>query len=206
MLKVNKVFRATEVCGQILRNRLGSLERSSLHSIVEESLSVSLRFIGIFLRMSDMLKEESIKEIDNMLDRSPSSSDEKIIRKAESFYLMLNYAFIFGMLQKISSSLGSVKGREIYIQVAKEKNTPASFLIQQIIELQFEKKIDFSKLEKLHSDFANNPICDRLLKQIIIHHFYMHDIGYQDRQKLSSKLNISMDLQRTLSLTAKKVR
>jgi hypothetical protein len=39
LMRVNKVFRAIEVCGQILRNRLGSLEKDSLELIYEESLS-----------------------------------------------------------------------------------------------------------------------------------------------------------------------
>lgn len=206
MAKVNKVFRATEVCGQILRNRLGSLERGSLESIVEETLSVSLRFLNIFLRWADLVKEESIREIKKILDQNPNLTNSKIKDKAESFYLALNYAFIFVMLQKVAFSLGSARGREIYIKVAQDKNTPASSLIQEIIELQFEKKMDFSKIEKLHTEFCKNPVCDRLLKHIIIRHCYMHDIGYQDRQRIANKLNIPMHVQRVLTLTSQKTR
>jgi hypothetical protein len=206
MAKVNKVFRATEVCGQILRNRLGSLERDSLELIVEESLSVSLRFLNIFLKWADLVKEESIREVNKMLDKHPNFSDSKIINKVESFYLALNYALIFVMLQKVAFSLGSARGREIYIKVAKKKNTPASSLIQEIIELQFEKKMDFSKIEKLHAEFVKNPVCDRLLKHIIIHHCYMHDVRYQDRQRIADKLKIPMVVQRVITLTSKKTR
>ena len=206
MAKVNKVFRATEVCGQILRNRLGSLERGSLESIVEETLSVSLRFLNIFLRWADLVKEEAIREIKKMLDQNPHLANSKITHKAESFYLTLNYAFIFLMLQKVAFSLGSDRGRDIYIKVAQDKNTPASSLIQEIIELQFEKTMDFSKIEKLHTEFFKNPICDRLLKHIIIRHCYMHDIGYQDRQRIASKLNIPMNVQRVITLTSQKTR
>ena len=206
MAKVNKVFRATEVCGQILRNRLGSLERGSLELIVEETLSVSLRFLNIFLKWADLVKEESVREIRKMLDQNPNLSNTKIEDKAESFYLALNYAFIFVMLQKVAFSLGSARGREIYIKVAQDKNTPASSLIQEIIELQFEKKIDFSKIEKLRIEFSKNPVCDRLLKHIIIRHCYMHDIGYQDRQRIANKLNISMNSQRVITLASQKTR
>jgi GTPase SAR1 family protein len=204
--KINKVFRAIEVCGQILRNRLGSLEKTSLESIVEESFSVSLRFLSLILKISDYVREETIREIENLLANEPTLSDSKIIQKIESFYFALNYGVILGMLHKVAYSLGSSKGREIYIKVAENKDSPASRLIQEIIELQFEKVIDFRKIEKLHSEFGNNPICDRLLKEIVLRHCYMHDIGYKDRQRIAEKLNISIHQQQLINIISHKTR
>jgi hypothetical protein len=152
--KVNKLFRATEVCGQILRNRLGSLERHSLELIYEESASVSLRFLGMFLKVSEYVREESIRKIVKAIDQEPNRSDAKIIRETEDFYVGMSYAVILGMLHRISHSLGSSKGRDIYIKVTEKKSTPALQLIQEIIELQFEKKLDFNKIEHLHAGFS----------------------------------------------------
>lgn len=204
IVKVNKVFRATEVCGQILRNRLGSLERSSLEMIYEESLLVSLRFLSIFLKFSESVQKEAIRRIQKTIARNPNFSNSKIIREIESFYLGINYAVILAMLYKISFSLGSSKGRDIYIKVTETKGTPASFLIQEIIELQFEKRLDFNKIEKMHVEFSKNPICDRLLKQIILRHCYMHDIGFRERQKLAAKLNIPFQVQRSAMMVSKR--
>lgn len=204
MAKVNKVFRATEVCGQILRNRLGSLERSSLELIYEESLLVSLRFLSVFLKFSQYVQEESIRKIQKIITQNPNYSDSKVIREIESFYLGMNYTVILSMLCKTSFSLGSTKGRDIYVKVTEKKDTPALHLIQEIIELQFEKRLDFNKIEKLHMEFSKNPICDRLLKQIILRHCYMHDIGFRDRQKLADKLNISIQIQRSIMIVSKR--
>ena len=198
MVKVNKVFRAIEVCGQISRNRLGSMERESLELIYEESLSVSLRFLSIFLKFSESVQQESIRKIQKTVDQNPNRSNDKIIRDTESFYLAINYTVILAMLYKISFSLGSSKGREIYVEVAKQVGTPAVKLIQEIIELQFEKKLNISKIKDLHTEFSqkSNPFCDRLLKQIIIRHCYMHGIKFNEKQKLASILNLSTDAQR----------
>ncbi|MEA5576786.1 hypothetical protein [Anabaena sp. UHCC 0451] len=203
MVKVNKVFRAIEVCGQILRNRLGSLERNVLESIYEESLSVSLRFLNVFLRFSECVREESIRKIKKISEENPNRPNSKIIREIESFYLGINYMVILAMLYKISFSLGSDKGREIYSKVTETKNNPSLRLIQQIIELQFEKRLDIDKIEKLHLEFSKNPVCDRFLKQIILRHLYMHDIGYKERQKIATKLNISMPVQRSICIASK---
>jgi len=204
MVKVNKLFRSIEVCGQILRNRLGSMERDYLESIYEESLSVSLRFLNIFLRYSEYVREGSIRKIRKTVSEKPDVSNSKIGKEVESFYLGLNYTVILSMLYKISFSLGSARGRDIYIKVTEAKPTPVFELIQEIIELQFEKKVDFNKIVKLHTKFNKNSVCDRFLKHIVLRHFYMHDVGYKDRQKLASKLGISMKVQRSLRLNQSK--
>jgi nucleoside phosphorylase len=201
--KVNKVVRAIEVCGQIFRNRLGSLERDYLELIYEESLSVSLRLLNVFLRFSEYVREESIRKIKNKIEQNQNISNSKIIKEIEYFYLGMNYMVILGMLYKISFSLGSVKGREIYIKVTESKGNPAWRLIQEIIELQFEKKLDINKIDKLNIEFSKNYICQRFLKEIILRHCYMHDIGYRERQKLAAKLNISMQTQRSITMASK---
>lgn len=206
--KVNKLFRATEVCGQILRNRIGSLERHALESIYEESVLVSLRFLGVFLKFMKYIKEESIRKIRKTIDQNPKRSNSKIVREVENFYVGMSYAVILAMLYRTSFSLGSSKGRHVYINVAEKHNIPALHLAQEIIELQFDKNLDFSKIEKLHADFSKskNHICDRLLKQIILRHCYMHDIGFKDRQRLADKLNISMEVRRSIIAAASEIR
>ena len=204
--KINKMFRSIDVCGQILRNRIGSLEKNSLESIVNESFSVSMRFVGLALKISEILKEESLKEIKNLLEQHPTVPDYKLTQQAQKIYWELNYWLIIGVLHKVAFCTGSAKGREIYIKIADSKDSPAARLIQEIIELQFEKKIDFNKVEMLHNDFASNPVCDLLLKHIILNHCYMHDIGYKDRQRLASILQISIQQQQLVNLAGSKTR
>lgn len=202
--KVNKACRAIEVCGQIFRNRIGSLERSYLELIYEESLSVSLRLLNVLIKFSESLKEESIRKINKIIEQNKNITDSKIIRNIKHFYLEINYMVILTMLYGISFSIGSSKGREIYVKVTDNKKNPALQLIQQIIELQFEKKIDVNKIDKLHTELSKNYICQRFLKEIILRHCYMHDIGFRERQKLADKLNISMQTQRSITMASKR--
>ncbi len=202
--KTYKVARSIEVCGQIFRNRIGSLERSCLELIYEESLSVSLRFLSVLIRLTESLREKSIRKIKNMIAQNPNISDSQIIREIEYFYLGVNYTLILNMIYYISFSLGSPQGREIYVKVTENKKNPILQLIQEIIELQFEKRIDFNKIDKLKIEFSKNYICQRFLKEIILRHCYMHDIRFRDRQKLADKLNIAMQTQRSLKIASKR--
>ena len=183
---------------------MDSLDRNSLESIYEESLSASLRLVSIFLKLSDYAREESMRKIEYFLENNPEFSDDKIVNSVESFFLGLNYDIILAMLNRIAHCLGSEKGREIYTKVTNDLNTPALDLIQEIIELQFEKQLNIRKIESLHKKFAKNPICRRLLKQIVIQYCYLHDINYKDRQKLANRLNISPQTQHSMMLASKK--
>jgi nucleoside phosphorylase len=203
MIRVNKTFRSIEVCGQILRNRFGSLEKKDLELIYEESLAVSLRFLSITFKYSEYLQEESGRKIDKILEQFPNANNSTIVRKIEDSYLSLNYFIILGMLFKIGFSLGSIKGRDVYINVTGKKKTPASKLIQEIIELQFEKNLDVNKIDRLSKEFSKNPVCRHLLKQIVLRHCYFHEIGYRDRQRLAAKLNIPLDIQHSIMMASK---
>ena len=200
---INKLLKATEVCGQILRNRVGSLERHSLELIYEEALIVLLKLLNLVLKTSELLKEEAVRMIRKTLDISPDMSDEKITRLVKRAFLDLNYSIILGVLNRASFSLGSARCREIYIKVTEDKVTPAARLVQEIIELQFEKKLDIKKIKLLHNEFSQNPICDHVLKYVILRHCYMHDIGYKYRQQLASTLDIPMQVQRKLAIASK---
>lgn len=204
VVNVNKLFRSVEVCGQILRNRIGSMERSSLEDIYEESLSVSLRFLNLFLRYSEFVKEEAIRRIIRTVNEEPALSDSQIIREVESFYLTMNYLVVLGMLYKTGYSLGSARGHDIYIKVAEKRKDPASRLVQAIIELQFEKKLDVKKIEKLNDSFEKNPVCKRFLKHIVVMYIHRHDVSFRERQQIADKLNIPIKVQRSLQLSQSK--
>jgi hypothetical protein len=157
----------------------------------------------VFLKYSECLQEEATRKINRILEQFPDTPDAIIIRKVENSYLSLNYLVILGMLHKIGFSLGSAKGRDIYIKVTERNKTPASRLVQEIIELQFEKKLNINKIETLHNDFAKNPVCKRLLKQIILRYCYFHDVGFKEKQQIANKLNIPMDVQRSIAIASK---
>ncbi|MEL7071549.1 MAG: hypothetical protein AAGN15_23270 [Cyanobacteria bacterium J06581_3] len=192
--KIEKVFRATEVCGQILRNRIGSLERESLELLYDESITVLLKLLNIVLETSRCLQEEGLRSIKQALRQAPDATDEEITKRARTFYMELNYALIFAILQKISFSLGSDSGKEIYDSVAQDKKTAAVNLVQTVMELQFEKRLDHRAIAKLYQQFisSKNLVCARLLKMIVVYHCYMHDISYKDRQMISDTFRIEL--------------
>lgn len=203
LAKINRVFKGIELIGQIVRNRHGSLEKSTLISLVEQAYSVGLRFLQYFLVISDSSKDEIIKHIEHMLLENPSVDNRKLEKKAKNVFLLMTYGVIYGVLRKIAFSVGSKEAEEIYKEMETKNNTPAVKLINQAIELQFLKKINAKGIKQLAEELKGNVVCDRILKEIVIQHIYMHHTGYKDKQKLSEILKLPVPNQRALELQKK---
>lgn len=198
LANINKTFKAMEISGQIIRNRHASLTRASLTELADNGASSGLRFLEYFLKISDSSKNEIIKFINSQIEEHPNTSNQEIERSAEHTYMHLTYGVINGVVRKIASSIGSKEALEIYNDLADRKETPAFLLIKQAIELQFHKTIHIGALRECVEKLKNNPVCLRILKEMVIQHIYMFPTDFKEKQMLSSLLGISVKNQRQM--------
>ena len=198
LVKIEKVFKGIEIIGQFLRNRHASIHKKVLLQMVQSATDSGLRLLQSFIEISDVSRDEIIKTIEDILKENPDTQTEDIEKRARDAFLFLTYGFIFAVLARISASIGSREADEIYDELEKSNPTPAIQIINQAITLQFKKKLDFKKLKQLNRGFKSNPICERILKQIVVQHIYMFPVNYRDKQKLSEALKLPMQTQRLM--------
>ena len=203
LAKINRTFKGIELIGQVVRNRYGSLEKATLKQIVQEAYGVGLRFLQFFLLLSDSSREEVISMIEHMLKENPRVANEQLEREARNVFLLMTYSVIYGVLSKIAMSIGSREADEVYREIEKENGAPAIKLINEAIELQFQKRINDKKLRTLAEEFKGNVVCKRILQEIIIQHIYMHQVNYKEKQIISEVLEVPMATQRALDLQKK---
>lgn len=195
---INKTFKGMEIAGQIIRNRHSILTRDSLSDIAESGLSTGLRFLEYFINISDSAKNEIIKIISSHLSESPELSDFEIQSHAKAAYLHLTYGVINGVVRKISSAIGSKEAFEIYDALEEKENSPAYTLIKQAIEFKFNRNLSIRSVEKTAHKLRNNPVCFRILKELVIQQTYMFPVKYTVKQQLSELLDLSVDGQRQM--------
>lgn len=191
--KINKVFKGSELVGQIVRNRHASLNKSELSTLLNEAYDCGLRFLQFFIDISDLAKEEVIQTIAQQIRENPSQTNLAIEKEARGAFLLFTYSAIYAVLRKIASSTGCVEAEEIYHAIELKSPTPAIKLINQAIELDFHKKINHETLAQLANDFEGNIVCDRILREIVVQHIYMFPVEYKDKQKISATLGLSME-------------
>ena len=78
--------------------------------------------------------------------------------------------------------------------------TPAVKLINQAIYLQFNKTLDIKGVRAIAEDFRKNPVCERMLKEIVIQHIYMFPVDYRLKQQIAETLKIPVEDQIHLGL------
>lgn len=195
---INKTLKGIEIAGQIIRNRHASLTRNDINQLAENGIETGLRFLDYFIRISDLAKNEIIEFIRDKVDENPKSGDGEITQKAELIFLQMTYGAINAIVRKIASSIGSKDAKEIFDELEGVKNTPAYTLVNQAIELQYTRRLDMRSIDKTLDKIHDNPVCLRILKEMVVQHIYMFPVGYKEKQQLSSKLGFSIKQQRLM--------
>lgn len=190
---INKVFKGSELIGQIVRNRNASLNKPELTNLLKEAYSCGLRFLQFFIDISDLAKEEVIQTIAQQIKENPSQTNLAIEKEARSSFLFFTFSAIYAIIRKIASSTGCVEAEEIFRSIEEEWPTPAIKLINQAIVLDFHKRVDVGVLEDLANEFKGNVVCDRILKEIVVQHIYMFPVDYKDKQRISEILKLPME-------------
>lgn len=198
LAKMNRVFKGIEIVGQIIRNRHASLDRNTLYSLVEQGSGAGLRFLSFFVGLSGFIKTEMIKLIKRQLNKHPNLSDDELQRIAERLYSQLTYGVISAITKKIATSIGCKEATEIYEEHKLKVNKPAVMLLEIAISMHFCKETDISKIGGLYKSLNGNPVCQLILRELVIQHTYMFPVEYKKKQKLSGILGISIQAQRAM--------
>lgn len=196
--KINKTFKGMEIAGQIIRNRYATMTRESLFDLASSGTASGLRFLDYFIKISDEFKTEIIKFIESQLTEHPNLTNREIQTHAEDTYLQLTYGVINGVVRKTAAAVGSKEATEIYQALEESEKTPAYILINLAIDLQFTRTIQITSLDQAMKKLEGNPVCIRILKEIVIQHIYMFPVTYKIKQQLSELLEITVQGQRLM--------
>ncbi|ELP25435.1 hypothetical protein F385_1451 [Pantoea agglomerans 299R] len=195
LAKINKSFKGMDISGQIIRNRYATLKRSELFELASSGTKTGLRFLEYFLDLSDTLKNEIVHLIGNSLKEHPNLTDEILQRQAQTVFMQMSYGVINGVIRKMATSIGSKEAYEIYLALEDNLKTPAASLLSQAIDLQYRKQVDIKRLNETVARLNHNPVCQRILKEMVIQHTYMFPIGYKEKQQISELLKLSVKQQ-----------
>lgn len=201
---INRSAKVIELIGQILRNRHGSLKIGQLQELAESAYSVGLRFLHFYLDLVSSQETEIINFVKKLLEENTELTDEELTKKTKQFYLRFCYGMTFSIIKKISESTGHERIIDILDKISDEKpDSVAIKLINLMTRLEFTKVIPKKHISELAKEFSGNSIAERLLKELVIQHLYLHYLDVQDKQWIASTLGISMDVQRQITAQKK---
>lgn len=192
-MEINRVIRGIEIVGQIVRNRHGSIQTDTLSQMVGIATDAGLRFLQFFLELTESAKYDIIRLVEHQLQDNPKMKLEELQKEAETAFQFATYSTISAILRKISASVGSREAEGIYRKLESNNPTPAMKLVNEAISLQFTKKVNIDNLKKINLAFKNNPVCRRLLQDIVLQHIYMFPLDFREKQRIAEVLGISVE-------------
>jgi Calcineurin-like phosphoesterase len=187
--EVNFAIRSLEIMGQILKNFPSDLRRDIKLSLAKESYALGLRSMGSLLRtlqgnrntIRDVMAANLAKETafaGKTLSKQQAMLDGIIV-----FFAQLG---IYGILKKISGSMGTEDLRHTYDEVRSEmgESRVATRLIDLSIRLDHFGSLPESDILDLEKRLRGNTAAWTILGMLVAEHVALFPTNWRTRQRL----------------------
>lgn len=114
---------------------------------------------------------------------------EQLPEVAKTIFWNMNFMVIWGLLGKISFSLGSNRLIGIIKKVCDDINSPATFIVKHHILMWYCKNLQIRELSQMNEPQFSEVAKD-IIRLLVIQHCRMHKIDYTDRSKITNLLNV----------------
>jgi hypothetical protein len=207
--RITMTLRTLEVLGQVIKNFPGSLIGAEKEALVLECYSLGLRMVSmLFVSFKDQLDEFVEMVSGRILTAHPNIKDREEFRnRVKGFMFWLIEASCFGMVKRISLAVGHPDLGETYERVRAQLDSDAAALIDISIQLDHLGFPD-DQLKKLSKQFDPNSFSGRILRQLVVEHFYLFPTKESTKQQVCDAMNIKVQSLRQIdakSLDQKKV-
>lgn len=197
---LRKAIRTVEVMGCIIKNRLGSIEKSKIKELFKEAMNVNLRILSSFFEIIKNNEEQKfiidflLKKIKKVIEEKEKEKRKLKIENLEEIarevFWNLNFLIVYGIIYKIIRSLGSDKLIEAVEEIYKEINNPAVFLVKHGILMWHGKNLQLTEIKEKANEKGFSEIAKEVLKFMIVNYCSLHSINYKDRQRVEDILGI----------------
>ncbi len=207
LIDLRRSIKTVEVMGRIIKNRSGSLEKPRLEELFEEAMKVHFRVLSSFFELikhkstqdeiihyilnsiENHLKEQAkTRKKDGKANRKPSK--EQLEKLSKSIFWNLNFFVIYGLINKVISSLGSHKLTTIIETICDKEDTPASFLVKHGILMWYNKNLQLENINKGINGSEFSHTAKKVMELMIVNHCSMHKVGFREKQRISNTFNI----------------
>ncbi len=194
--KANIAFKTLQVLGQILRSSAGSMEGDIKLEITTTCYMLGLRTLRALLGISENNLEEFrlylsmlIKERTAVNDGHISDGD--LLKRTDEALIWLTFACAYGIIKKISYSVGHHHLADTYERVLQKHGASTSVkMVDLSIKLDHDPIVPLAEITQLRDRVVKNTFGYTLLRQLIADFLYLYRIDFRTLQKLGSMFKI----------------
>lgn len=199
--QLNLLFKTSEILGQILKGRYGSITKDVKAGLVKDLFDAPLRGINFFLSLVNSDPDALVQEISNKIQAKVSSVDkQRADRVAKRFVFSTLGAVADSFLSRQGEIIGSPKLTDSIEQVAAEDGGLAYNLMSISAQLSYPNHAPTEKIRKLAEQLDTNYFGYKILQGLVARHMYMFSLAASERHALSSAVGIDIHGQRDIEL------
>ena len=179
-----RIMKNSEILGQILRNKYGSLERKRILEIIETIADGGLRIVRLILGHQKEMNELAVF----IHEKNQKYSLNEIKRALRIF----SFLWTMNNIEKIVDVLNKPEIRSLVEEVVNQKNTPAYELIEYFLRLDTIQEFSDSDRKKLKSlwDEHRYPFFQKVISIRTQRYLNTHRVPVPMEQAVCSLLNI----------------
>lgn len=193
-VKAAITLKMIEVLGQLVRSFSSTLTGKIKEDIVSECINLSLRFLmGMY-----QFREEDIEELKRIIielikERHYDLSKHELVGRADNLLLFSFFGLTYGVIKKVSISLGHEDLKNIHTKVFdSNKNLMSYRMIEAALRLDHYQDPILEKIIKLGEELEddNKFIWDVLQRLVATYLNYNSGLQAPQRQKLIDKFKL----------------
>ena len=200
--KILMAIKTLEILGQIAKKYWGGMTKTDKFNIVYESYLLGLRSLTSYFNYINKNKElltDIIKEIIKRKHIKDRFSLQKTTEETTNeFIFKLCFLASFGIIKKISYSIGYDKLTNTFEAILNKKSTNSVKLTDLSIKLDYYDKLPYNYLNIIKKSTENNFLCTLILQNLVIDRLYLFNEDYKDKQRICNLLDIDIKQQRLI--------
>jgi hypothetical protein len=196
--KMNIASKTLQVLGQVLRSSASTLEGDQKLRIADACYSLGLRTLRTLLKIAegnvDTLRvyiSSLIKERAAVIAKDQPLTEGQIARRTDQGVIWLTHMWAYGMIRKISYSVGHEQLGETYEKVlALSPGNAAVRMVDLAVKLEHMATVPEYEIFSLRDKVVGNLFTYQVLRQLIADFLYLHRVEFRTLQRLGGLFKI----------------
>ena len=208
LIKVNIALKNLRILGQILRNFPGALRADLKLDLALTTYQLGLRTLRALLSIAENNLDDLRVYVARLIQEKRAFQDPKeLAGEADKVLISMTRNLGFGMMKRISHSVGLEELEETYKSVLERSGGPLPIkAIDYTIKLDHFAEFPRRELEEMVAAAQKNPFALRLIRDLTADYLYLFPADYKVHQYVTSLLGIKVSTYQILSSGTKKVK
>lgn len=188
--KMNHAFKNIDIIGQILKNHYGAFTAEIKQEMLTAGVESGFRILGIFYEVVSKNKEYFLEWIDSELKKHPNYSEAEKEKRAKETLFHLCVFFGYGILKRLSYSLGNEKLEKTFERLSSHDTAPSHALLMFSYKLDHLRRFPTTETDKLLDIVSKHPIAYVAAKRMAIEFCSKFKTSFKTRQFIIEKFKL----------------